>query len=274
MVLFIIASTSACTQKDNPSQDMAAQSVHEDPDGYWTCPMHPQVHQHEKGKCPICGMDLVNVDAKKNTETDSKNTTEINQDEIQVTDKQLQVAAIGRYVVSRKTLEVILPVAGSILLSNEIALQIDESDLPLIDVGSEFSGTLNSSPQEVLRGKIKRIDTMMDPTTRTLRVFGTLEQLPKKIVSDGGFQGKITARFDNQIIIPEKSVFHAGTRDLVYLISPDNKIRAKSVTLGNKSAEGYQILAGLSEGEVISAGPNFLLDSESKIGGVHDQAHH
>ncbi len=27
--------------------------------GYYTCPMHSQVHQATQGKCPICGMDLV-----------------------------------------------------------------------------------------------------------------------------------------------------------------------------------------------------------------------
>lgn len=26
---------------------------------YWTCPMHPQVHQDHPGNCPICGMKLV-----------------------------------------------------------------------------------------------------------------------------------------------------------------------------------------------------------------------
>ena len=28
-------------------------------DGWWTCPMHPQIVQDEPGSCPICGMDLV-----------------------------------------------------------------------------------------------------------------------------------------------------------------------------------------------------------------------
>jgi hypothetical protein len=27
--------------------------------GYYTCPMHPQVHQSQKDKCPFCGMSLV-----------------------------------------------------------------------------------------------------------------------------------------------------------------------------------------------------------------------
>ena len=26
--------------------------------GYWTCPMHPEVHQSAAGQCPICGMNL------------------------------------------------------------------------------------------------------------------------------------------------------------------------------------------------------------------------
>ncbi|MFH0731682.1 MAG: efflux RND transporter periplasmic adaptor subunit [Candidatus Omnitrophota bacterium] len=28
---------------------------------YWTCSMHPSVHAEKKGKCPICGMDLIPV---------------------------------------------------------------------------------------------------------------------------------------------------------------------------------------------------------------------
>jgi Heavy metal binding domain len=28
-------------------------------EGDFTCSMHPQVHRHEAGSCPICGMDLI-----------------------------------------------------------------------------------------------------------------------------------------------------------------------------------------------------------------------
>jgi Cu(I)/Ag(I) efflux system membrane fusion protein len=30
-----------------------------DENAYYTCPMHPQIHEHVPGKCPICGMDLI-----------------------------------------------------------------------------------------------------------------------------------------------------------------------------------------------------------------------
>jgi Heavy metal binding domain len=32
---------------------------------YFTCPMHPQIHQDEPGKCPICGMTLIKKEERK-----------------------------------------------------------------------------------------------------------------------------------------------------------------------------------------------------------------
>ncbi|MBF0364039.1 MAG: efflux RND transporter periplasmic adaptor subunit [Oligoflexia bacterium] len=41
---------------------------------YWTCSMHPQIHQEQPGKCPICGMDLIKVIPDKNDNNDNKAT--------------------------------------------------------------------------------------------------------------------------------------------------------------------------------------------------------
>jgi YHS domain-containing protein len=35
--------------------------------GYWTCPMHPEIHQAGPGQCPICGMNLVFKKTAKDT---------------------------------------------------------------------------------------------------------------------------------------------------------------------------------------------------------------
>ena len=37
--------------------------------GYYTCPMHPKIHQEKPGKCPICKMDLVFKKTVKATAT-------------------------------------------------------------------------------------------------------------------------------------------------------------------------------------------------------------
>jgi YHS domain-containing protein len=35
--------------------------------GYWTCPMHPEIHKTASGQCPICGMNLVYKKTAKDT---------------------------------------------------------------------------------------------------------------------------------------------------------------------------------------------------------------
>jgi YHS domain-containing protein len=35
--------------------------------GYWTCPMHPEIHKTASGQCPICGMNLVFKKTAKET---------------------------------------------------------------------------------------------------------------------------------------------------------------------------------------------------------------
>ncbi len=32
---------------------------------YYTCAMHPQIHQDKPGKCPICGMNLIKKEERK-----------------------------------------------------------------------------------------------------------------------------------------------------------------------------------------------------------------
>lgn len=52
------------TSKIDPKTDVQAENV----GVYYTCTMHPEVHSDKPGKCPKCGMELVEV---KSTKSDS-----------------------------------------------------------------------------------------------------------------------------------------------------------------------------------------------------------
>ncbi len=55
-----VESLAAVTKKESKDTQVA---------GYWTCPMHPEVHQSGPGKCPICGMNLEFKKSFKDTVT-------------------------------------------------------------------------------------------------------------------------------------------------------------------------------------------------------------
>ncbi|MDB5112280.1 MAG: efflux transporter periplasmic adaptor subunit, partial [Mucilaginibacter sp.] len=54
---------------------------------YYTCSMHPQVHEEHPGNCPICGMKLIKVEL-----TGSNDNTAL--DKITLTATQIQLAAV------------------------------------------------------------------------------------------------------------------------------------------------------------------------------------
>lgn len=262
-----MALAAGCTSKDqsSPNSQTAPRGDsldHEDPNGYWTCSMHPQVHEHEPGKCPICGMALIKVQGNQNQQKVEKKS-----EGMSVADDQLKNSQIGKYTVTKKDLEIVVPASGRLLNSREVVFQIYESEIAMIKVGQEFKGSPAGLPGRQFKGRITQIDTLIDPSSRTIRVVGLLNETISSQTTDRGFFGEIMNNLKNQVVIPEESVLFTGTRNLVYVFSPENKLAAREVEVGFKGREGYQILSGLSEAEIISANSNFLIDSEAKIRG-------
>lgn len=235
---------------------------HEDPDGYWTCSMHPQVHMHEPGKCPICGMPLIKTKGAK-----AKSAAQTETESFEVTPKQQQIIQTSKYKVELKDFVFRLAVSGRAVSSKTIAFQVYESDISSLRTGMEFIGTSSLDPSRSLKGKITFVDRIVDPSSRTVRVTGQLPDNSMDLILESGFHAEITSSTKNQIVVPEDAVLRAGRRDLVYVFSEENKLTPREVKLGAKSMREYQILSGLKEGEVISASPNFLFDSEAKIRG-------
>ncbi|PTQ99733.1 Cu(I)/Ag(I) efflux system membrane fusion protein [Mucilaginibacter yixingensis] len=59
LLLIVIVALSACKQRE---QKAATQTVAKSR-FYYTCSMHPQVHEDHPGNCPVCGMKLIKAEA-------------------------------------------------------------------------------------------------------------------------------------------------------------------------------------------------------------------
>jgi Cu(I)/Ag(I) efflux system membrane fusion protein len=69
----------ACKEKQQPKVKMESKAA-----TLYTCSMHPQIMQHQPGKCPICNMALIQTSASKS----------VAPDEIQLTNQQIQLGNI------------------------------------------------------------------------------------------------------------------------------------------------------------------------------------
>lgn len=264
LLLLIIVSVS-CTKNESTPSDSQTQKV-ADFKPYWTCPMHPEIHKHESGKCPICGMPLVEVKQAPELATSMSAATETNKS-IVLNQLQLSNSQIHKYLVERKDLNIELTLIGRMTSHKEIAFQVYESDLISLKTGLKFTGFVSSQPDQQFKGQVLSIDKYVDPSSRTIKVIGQLQDSIKNFINESTFTATIHIQEKNQILIPEDAVLHSGTKDLVYVFTADNKLTSRKVVLGQKSQGLYQVLSGLESGESISTGANFLIDSEAKIRG-------
>ncbi len=237
---------------------------------YWTCTMHPQIHADKSGECPICHMNLVKVITDPQPEEKQMSSKEINTRSIvQVKQSQMELLEIHKHPVEVMTLNINIPISGRMISTNSVAFQIYESDLRYIKAGLHFKGTTALYPDEELQGIIASVDSVVDSTSRTIRVIGNISIGPSQHASESSFRGDIKIELPNRIAIPESSVLHTGDGDFVYIMNDSGKLTPKKIILGLKADSFYEVLKGLVATDMICSGPNFLIDSEAKLRGAN-----
>lgn len=234
---------------------------------YWTCSMHPQIHSEKPGECPICHMQLIKVKAQSEDNIQATNSS--NRSVVHATEEQMEMIGIQTHKVERMNLVAHIPISGRMVSSNSVAFQIYESDIRYIKAGLHFKGHTSLAPDIELSGIITSVDNIVDSTSRTIRIVGTVKNNLQNLASETSFRGEILLELNNRVAIPESSVLHTGSGDLVYLVDQKGKLSAKKISLGLKTDSYYEVIDGLNEADTISSGPNFLIDSEAKIRGAN-----
>jgi Cu(I)/Ag(I) efflux system membrane fusion protein len=80
-IILIAVLLAACTQKPKASVAKTQNKT------YYTCSMHPQVHEDHPGNCPVCGMKLIKVEV-------TGNSMDMAASKIRLTATQVQLAGI------------------------------------------------------------------------------------------------------------------------------------------------------------------------------------
>ncbi len=139
-----------------------------------------------------------------------------------------------------------------------------QQELGRMQVGGAVSVTAEGIPNDGFPGRITAIDTVVDESTRNVRVQATFSN-PRGLLRAGMFV-TVRAHLDSQergVILPASAISYAPYGDSVYIVeemkgptgASYKGVRQQVVKLGSARGDQIAILSGISPGaEVVTSG--------------------
>jgi Cu(I)/Ag(I) efflux system membrane fusion protein len=110
-IILITVSIIACKQKPLTAVSQAQNKT------YYTCSMHPQIHEDHPGDCPICGMKLIKI------ELEAANAN-VGSDHITLTAAQIKLAGIQTDTVREQNISDEKTITGTVTTNENKAEQL------------------------------------------------------------------------------------------------------------------------------------------------------
>lgn len=145
-----------------------------------------------------------------------------------------------------------------------VLADIYESDVGGIHVGQ--AGRLEvEGGGAPLEAKVAFVPPTIDEPTRTLKVRFELAN-EKRVLRPGAFATvSMDLALGKGLAIPESAIIRTGTRAIAFVVHEGEHVTPREVALGPLVEGFYRIENGLSAGDVVATGAQFLLDSETRL---------
>ena len=140
-----------------------------------------------------------------------------------------------------------------------------ERDLVRVKPGLMAVLALDAYPGKKFNGRIEYVYPRLDPETRTLPVRIAFSN-PAGALKPGLYGAvEIGLQARTGVTVPAEAVIDTGDRRYVFVETAPGRFEPRVVTVGERSGDRAEILAGVTEGERVASSGNFFIDSESRL---------
>ena len=146
-----------------------------------------------------------------------------------------------------------------------VAASVYQYELPLVRVGMPARLLLPFANEPTRMGRVSAVNPFLDPNTRTGEVRAEVPN-PRGDLKPGMFVDMMLERpLGERLAIPESAVLYAGDRRIVFVDLGDGRLAPREVRLGSKAGTDFEVVSGLTEGEVVVTSGNFLVAAEVRL---------
>lgn len=144
-----------------------------------------------------------------------------------------------------------------------------ENELSRVVLGQKARVTTAAYPGEPFEGKVTLVNPFLDATQRTAKVRIDIANADFRLRPAMYVEVLLnTGNGREALTIPVGAVMPTGLRSVVFVDKTGGRLEPRSVSLGEKYGDRYEVKEGLSEGERVVASANFLIDAEAKLQGA------
>ena len=146
-----------------------------------------------------------------------------------------------------------------------IEAEVYEADLAHVRVGQPATVSLDYVPGRAYQAKVAYIYPSLDPATRTGRV--RIEIGNTKLDLRPGMYASVELSFDlgSRVQVPASAVIYTGPRRLVFVDLGGGRFKPTEVQVGAESGGMYEVMSGLSPGDIVATSGIFLIAAEARI---------
>jgi len=150
-----------------------------------------------------------------------------------------------------------------------VVADVYESEVARIRVGQPARFEVAAYPGETFTGKVQFIYPTMDPSARTLRARLEVRNRPAPGAPKlrPGMYGNVLLDLPatTGLMVPAEAVADTGDLQYVFVTQQGGRFEPRRIKLGSRVDDKFEVLQGLTDGEVVVTTANFLIDSESRL---------
>lgn len=147
-----------------------------------------------------------------------------------------------------------------------VLVDVYSADVPYVRVGDPVRLLIEGerAPREA---KVSFLAPTIDEATRTRKVRLDVDNRDARLLPGAFAAAEMKVRLGTGLAVPESAVIRTGTRAIVFVAhgDPPDHLEPREIALGPLVGDVYRVDDGLSAGEHVATGAQFLLDSESRL---------
>ncbi|KQW36851.1 efflux RND transporter periplasmic adaptor subunit [Rhizobacter sp. Root404] len=146
--------------------------------------------------------------------------------------------------------------------------EVPEAQAIRLTRGQKVKAVLQADASQTFDGELKEILPQVSASTRTLQARFEVDNKRGKLTPGMLLRLQVAGPTSSRLVVPSEAVIRTGKRAVVLVRKENGSFESRDVSVGQEVREDIEVTQGLTEGEVVVASGQFLIDSEARLRSV------